>query len=125
MIEKAKTLIAEYCFREFGEDAKVDFSDLSKIPIAYTTTEDEKHEIQVNANLVDFRIETFVDDTCIRTEQYDSLGEMVEDVLPHLSFDELVCVDEDDLKTVDDIIADATSKSKSGATVGENERSKE
>lgn len=115
---KAKAFIAEYCVREFGEDAKADFSDLSKIPIAYTTTEDEKHEIQVYVNLVDYRIETLVDDKRVQTERYSSLEEMIENALPYLSFDELVCVDEDELKTVDDLIADATARSKAGDEVG-------
>ena len=58
--------------------------------MAYTTTEDDKHEIQANVNLVDFKIETLVDGTVIRTEQYDSLEDMTERGLKNLSFDDLV-----------------------------------
>ena len=45
-------------------------------------------------------------------------GYLFEDVLPHLSFDELVSVDEEDLKVVDDLISDATTRSKSVDGVG-------
>ena len=118
-LTSAKNLIRDYCRREFEDDKKVDFSDLSKIPVAYTTTEDEKHEIQAYINLVDFRVETFVDDKCVQIEQYDSLEEMVEDALPSLCFDDLVCVSEEDLNftgpTIDEIIKDATVRSKAGS----------
>ena len=34
--------------------------------LAYTTTEDDKHEIQARVNLVDYRLETLVDGKVIR-----------------------------------------------------------
>ena len=43
-----------------------------------------------NVNLVDFKIETLVDGTVIRTEQYDSLEDMTERGLKNLSFDDLL-----------------------------------
>ncbi len=118
MVAKAKGFIEEYCRREFEDEKSVDFSDLSKIPVAYTTTEDEEHEIQAYINLEDFRIETFVDDKCVRTEQYDSFEEMIEDVLPYLCFDELVCVSDEELSllgsSLNKILEDATIRSKAG-----------
>lgn len=75
-LDIAKEIIDEYCREEFERDEGADYSNLSEVNVAYTTTEDDKHEIQANVNLVDFKIETLVDGTVIRTEQYDSLEDM-------------------------------------------------
>jgi len=96
-LDKAKALIDEYCRTEFEREEGADYSDLSAVEVAYTTTEDEKHEIQAKVNLVDFSIGTFVDGTPVRTEQYDSLAQLVENGLPGLSFDDLVYVSEEEL----------------------------
>lgn len=67
-LDIAKEIIDEYCREEFEREEGADYSNLSEVNVAYTTTEDDKHEIQANVNLVDFRIETLVDGTVIRTE---------------------------------------------------------
>ena len=59
LLFKAKELINDYRISEFGDPAG--FSDPAKVGIAYTTTEDDKHEIQVYANLVDFQTEVWLD----------------------------------------------------------------
>lgn len=46
--------------KEYDSDG-ADFSDLTAVNIAYTTTEDELHEIQADVNLIDYYIETKVD----------------------------------------------------------------
>ena len=97
LLDKAKVLIDEYCQTEFGREEGADYSDLSAVEVAYTTTEDEKHEIQAKVNLVDFSIGTFVDGTPVRTEQYDSLEQLVENGLPGLSFDDLVYISDKEL----------------------------
>lgn len=97
----AKEIIDGYCREEFERDEGADYSDLSEVNVAYTTTEDDKHEIQANVNLVDFRIETLVDGTVIRTEQYDSLEDMTERGLKNLSFDDLVFLSEEELERVE------------------------
>lgn len=75
------------------------FDDLSDIPLAYSTTEDSEHEIQVSANLVDFSINQFIDNKLVYTEQYNSLEDMTEQALKWLDFDDLVSVsDEAELK---------------------------
>lgn len=75
------------------------FDDLSDIPLAYSTTEDSEHEIQVSANLVDFSINQFIDDKLVYTEQYNSLEDMTEQALKWLDFNDLVSVsDEAELK---------------------------
>ncbi|MCM1284745.1 MAG: DEAD/DEAH box helicase family protein [Acetobacter sp.] len=75
------------------------YADLSDIALAYTTTEDNLHEIQVTANLIDFTINQFIDDKLVYTEQYNSLDDMTEKALKWLDFDNLVSVsDESELK---------------------------
>ena len=100
-LDIAKEIIDEYCREEFERDEGADYSNLSEVNVAYTTTEDDKHEIQANVNLVDFKIETLVDGTVIRTEQYDSLEDMTERGLKNLSFDDLVYLSEVELERVE------------------------
>lgn len=100
-LDIAKKIIDEYCREEFERDEGADYTNLSEVNVAYTTTEDDKHEIQANVNLVDFKIETLVDGTVIRTEQYDSLEDMTERGLKNLSFDDLVYLSEEELGRVE------------------------
>ena len=100
-LDIAKEIIDEYCREEFERDEGADYTNLSEINVAYTTIEDDKHEIQANVNLVDFKIETLVDGTVIRTEQYDSLEDMTEQGLKNLSFDDLVYLSEEELERVE------------------------
>ena len=100
-LDIAKEIIDEYCREEFERDEGADYTNLSEVNVAYTTSEDDKHEIQANVNLVDFKIETLVDGTVIRTEQYDSLEDMIERGLKNLSFDDLVYLSEEELGRVE------------------------
>ena len=91
-LKRALELIEEYSDREFG-DGGPDFSDLTKIGLAYTTTEDEQHEIQVNADLVHFSVTQLVDDVVVERREYDSLEALIENELDGLNFDELVRIE--------------------------------
>lgn len=95
----ARDLISDYCAEEFGQYA--DFTDLKKIGLAYTTTEDGKHEIQAYANLIDHRTEFYYDGEHIATQEAESLKDYVEYQLPYLDFNELVDIP-------DWVIAEAT-----------------
>lgn len=97
LLKRATEILSEYTIREFGTDDFELPDDLSEINVAYTTTEDEKHEITANVNLVDFRIETKIDDTVVRTEQYDSLQDIVENGLYGMEFDDLIYVSDEEL----------------------------
>jgi len=44
-LEDAKKLISDFVEEEYGNE-KVDFSDLSSIDVAYTTTDDELYDVQ-------------------------------------------------------------------------------
>ena len=97
LLDKAKALIDEYCRTELESEEGADYTDLSKVNVVYTTTEDDKHKIQATVDLVGFRIETFVDNTLVRGEQYKSLEDMIERALPYLSFEELTAVSEEEI----------------------------
>ena len=100
-LDKAKALIDEYCREEFEREEGADYSDLSAVEVAYTTTEDEKHEIQARVNLVDFQIETLVDGKVFRGEQFSTLEDMIERGLESLSFDDLVYLSDEELERAD------------------------
>ena len=69
----------------------LDFSDLEKIPLAYTTAGDnEEYEIQVYLDLVSFRWWTEIDGTLFDEEKFDSLNEFWNEFLRNMSFDSLV-----------------------------------
>ena len=91
----AKQLINLYCNDEF--DSEADFSDLKKVGVAYTTTEDSKHTVEAVVNLVDYRLETYVDDKLFKEETYADLKVMIDNCLHSLSFDDLVYLSDEEL----------------------------
>ena len=60
LMERAKGLISDFCRSEYGSEA--DFSDPAKIGVAYTTVTDDEIPIQVNIDLVNYRLERYLDD---------------------------------------------------------------
>lgn len=96
LLGEAKRLINDFVEVEYGSDG-ADYTDLSSVNVAYTTTEDELHEIQADVNLVDFQIVTKVDNQIVRTEQYSSLQDIVENGLQGLDFGDLVYVSDEEL----------------------------
>lgn len=52
-LDKAKHLIDDFCREEYQREDGADYTDLTDVGVAYTTTEDDKHEIQARVNLVD------------------------------------------------------------------------
>ena len=97
-LDTAKALIDEYCREEFESDEGADYTDLSNVELAYTTTEDDKHEIQARVNLVDYRLETLVDGKVVRSEQFSSLEDMIERSLQSLSFNDLVYLSDEEIE---------------------------
>ena len=92
----AKKLIREFCQEEY--DSEPDFSDLSKIDIAYTNATDEEIPIQVNVDLVGYRVERYLGEVLIDERQYESLEELTETELEALDFSELVSVTDEELE---------------------------
>ena len=111
-LDKAKHLIDDFCREEYQREDGADYTDLANVGVAYTTTEDDKHEIQARVNLVDFRIETLADGKVVRSEQYDSLEELTDKGLQALSFDDLVYLSEEELAQVEVPLAPAWERPK-------------
>ena len=111
-LDKAKRIIDDFCREEYQQENGADYTDLANVGVAYTTTEDDKHEIQARVNLVDFRIETLADGKVVRSEQFDSLEELTDKGLQALSFDDLVYLSEEELAEVDAPLAPAWERPK-------------
>ena len=95
-LTRAKNLLREFCQEEY--DSEPDFSDLSKIGIAYTHATDEDIPIQVNVDLVGYRVERYLGEVLIDERQYESLEELTETELEALDFSELVSVTDEELE---------------------------
>ena len=92
----AKNLIRDFCLKEY--DSEPDFSNLSKIGIAYTNAADEEIPIQVNVDLVGYRVERYLGEVLIDERQYESLENLTETELEALDFSELVSVTDEELE---------------------------
>ena len=92
----AKNLIRDFCLEEY--DSEPDFSDLSKIGVAYTNATDEEIPIQVNVDLVGYRVERYLGDILVDERQYESLENLTETELEALDFSELVSVTDEELE---------------------------
>ena len=58
-LERAKWLINAYCMEVFEQEA--DFSALSHVPLAFSSTSDSAHTVEISADLVSFRLSYLVD----------------------------------------------------------------
>ena len=87
-IDIAKGLISDFCEREYGSE--VEFTDLRHIGLACTTTEDEKHILQVDADLVDYTICYLVDGVQVHQDKYETLSDLIDQELSVLDFDSLI-----------------------------------
>ena len=96
-LERAKTLIDELCAYEYASQA--DFSDLSRVNIAYTTVGDGELSLQVNVDLEGYKIERELDGKPLDARQYNSLQELIENELECLDFQELVAVSDAEIQT--------------------------
>ena len=96
LTERAKGLISDFCRSEYGSEA--DFSDPTKIGVAYTTVTDDEIPIQVNIDLVNYRLERYLDDEHLETRQYASLQELITNELENLDFSDLIHVSDEDVE---------------------------
>ena len=97
-LEIAKEFINDFCVAEYGSPA--DFSDLEKVGIVYTTVTDEEIPIQVNADLVHYRIERYLNGQFLERRQYESLDELIQNELAELDFDDLISVSDEELGSI-------------------------
>ena len=93
LLERAKGLISDFCRSEYGSEA--DFSDPAKIGVAYTTVTDDEIPLQVNIDLVNYRLERYLDDEHLETRQYGSLQELIANELENLDFSDLIHVSDE------------------------------
>ena len=96
LMERAKGLISDFCRSEYGSEA--DFSDPAKIGVAYTTVTDDEIPLQVNIDLVNYRLERYLDDEHLETRQYGSLQELISNELENLDFSDLIHVSDEDVE---------------------------
>lgn len=97
-LEIAKEFINDFCKAKYGSPA--DFSDLEKVGIAYTTVTDEEIPIQVNADLVHYRIERYLGGQFLERRQYESLNGFIQNELMELDFDDLISVSDAELESI-------------------------
>ena len=93
LLERAKGLISDFCRSEYGSEA--DFSDPAKIGVAYTTVTDDEIPVQVNIDLVNYRLERYLNDEHLETRQYGSLQEIITNELENLDFSDLIHVSDE------------------------------
>ena len=96
LTERAKGLISDFCRSEYGSEA--DFSDPTKIGVAYTTVTDDEIPVQVNIDLVNYQLERYLDDEHLETRQYASLQELISNELENLDFSDLIHVSDEDVE---------------------------
>ena len=96
LLERAKGLISDFCRSEYSSEA--DFSDPTKIGVAYTTVTDDEIPLQVNIDLVNYRLERYLDDEHLETRQYGSLQELIANELENLDFSDLIHVSDEDVE---------------------------
>lgn len=114
LLEEVKEELIDFLNREYDEENRLEdfdtiFPDLTDIGIAYTTTPDEKHEIQVSLDLINYKMNTYVDKNLIDSFQYtydpldaSDLKELVQikTSIGFWDFSELVSVNEENLREV-------------------------
>ena len=98
LLEQAKGCIDAYCDAEFGSDAEVDYTDLSNVKIAFKNTEDGLHGIQASVNLLQYRMETYVDGVLAEYTQYSDLADLIQNALSNLYYHDLVSLTEEQLE---------------------------
>ena len=104
MLAQAKEIINEFCQNEYGSNA--DFSNLQEVGVAFTTITDDEIPIQVNANLVDFSIDQYLDGKLIESTKYRSMEEMIESALVYLDFDDLTSITDEQIENVLEVKTD-------------------
>ena len=114
LLEEVKEELITFLNKEYEENHNIEdfdtlFPDLSVIGLAYTTTPDEKHEIQTSLDLINYKLNTYVDNTLVNSYQYtyDPLDASDRSELVQIKasigfwdFNELIYVDEEKLKEV-------------------------
>ena len=87
-IDYAEKTIADFCEREgLG---KPDFSNLTHIDLAYSTTGDGEHEIQVYANFLRNEIVYLVDGSFVDSARFDSTRALAKEGIENIEFSQFI-----------------------------------
>lgn len=87
-IDYAEKTISDFCEREgLGEP---DFSDLTHIDLAYSTTGDGEHEIQVYANFLRNEIVYLVDGSFVDSARFDSTRALAKEGIEDIEFSQFI-----------------------------------
>ena len=87
-IDYAEKTIADFCEREgLG---KPDFSNLTHIDLAYSTTGDGEHEIQVYANFLRNEIVYLVDGSFVDSARFDSTRALAKEGIEDVEFSQFI-----------------------------------
>lgn len=87
-IDYAEKTIADFCERE-GLGAP-DFSDLTHIDLAYSTTGDGEHEIQVYANFLRNEIVYLVDGSFVDSARFDNTRALAKEGIEDVEFSQFI-----------------------------------
>ncbi|MBR0196122.1 MAG: DEAD/DEAH box helicase family protein [Paludibacteraceae bacterium] len=90
-LDQVKETINEYSHAEFDHDA--DFSDLHRVDLGFSTTQEGERPIQVTADLLDYRLIYEVDGQTVATIQCADLDDL-HGMLASLSFSEQIAIAE-------------------------------
>ena len=87
-IDYAEKTIADFCEREgLGEP---NFSDFSRIDLAYSTTGDGEHEIQVYANFLRNEIVYLVDGSFVDSARFDNTRALAKEGIEDIEFSQFI-----------------------------------
>ena len=114
LLQEVKEEIINFINHEYDEENRLEdfderFPELNDIGLAFTTTPDGNHEIQTSIDLINFKLNTYVDSTLIESNPYtydeeDAASQkellQIKTDIGFWSFDELVSVNEEKLKEV-------------------------
>ncbi|MGP1411429.1 MAG: helicase-related protein [Peptoanaerobacter stomatis] len=121
LLKEVKKELINFINNEYGEENRVEdfeemFPNISDIGVAFTTTPDGEHEIQVSLDLIHYKRNIYVDNTLIESHAYtyyDKENPAIQKELLQIksdiacwNFNELVSVDEGKLKEVLGLVID-------------------
>ena len=87
---KAKRLINDFCESEY--DHGCEFNDLGHVGIAYTTSGDGEHDIQIEVDLIRYSMTSMIDGEVAQVVQFDSLEQLIDEELEVLDFENLIAM---------------------------------
>ncbi|MGN0552456.1 MAG: YodL domain-containing protein, partial [Oscillospiraceae bacterium] len=124
-LDRAKKYIENFLDSEYS--SKADFSDMEHVSIGYTEIGSEEqgdHSLQMEADLVNYSVNYFIDDELAKTEKYDSLEQMNRDHLSVLNFEDMLHVGTTELDRIleEKPVPEVAEKRKSGSEVEVGDR---